>query len=262
MTKNNMPALVNYLNKRRVNYYSGYPSALYLLASYLIDERIELRHPPRLTVTGAETLLDHQRHLIQNAFDTEVTDQYGASEGCCNISECEHHAYHIDMEFGIIEFLPMPGMPENVRRVVCTGLRNPAMPLIRYDIGDVATLSEKTCPCGRKSPIVEKIDGRIESYIITSDGRQLGRLDFLFKESCHVEEAQLIQNDLDNLVVKVVKNRHYGAKQELTLLSDLRSYLGPQIKIEIHYVDRIPREPNGKFRQIVSSVFRDRHTPK
>ena len=38
-----------------------------------------------------------------------------------------------------------------------------------------------------------KIDGRIESYIVTPDGRQLGRLDFLFKDSDRIEEAQLVQ---------------------------------------------------------------------
>ncbi len=257
MSKPNMQALYKYLIKRKVKYYAGYPSALYLFATYLLDNGLMLHNPPEITVTGSETLLPHQRRLIQEAFQTTVTDQYGASENCGNISECEYHNYHVDMEFGIIEFLPLPGMPNNVRRIICTGLRNPAMPLIRYNIGDIATLSPATCPCGRHAPLVEKIDGRIESYIITPDGRYLGRLDFLFKTTDAIEEAQLLQDSLNSVTVKVVRSPHYGSKHERRLTEELRKYLGDEIHIQLEYLPEIPREPNGKFRQIVSTVFRD-----
>lgn len=107
MTKQNMPILVDYLQKRQVVYYSGYPSALYLLASYLLQNGITLKHPPKVTVSGAETVLPHQRTAIEQAFQTQLADQYGASEQCGNISECEKHTYHVDMEFGVVEFLPL-----------------------------------------------------------------------------------------------------------------------------------------------------------
>ena len=258
MTGENMKPLVDYLQKRRVAYYSGYPSALYLLACHLLDGGIRLAHPPRVTVTGAETVLPHQRAAIERAMETELADQYGASEQCGNISECQKHAYHVDMEFGAVEFLPMPGMPSSARRIVCTGFRNPVMPLIRYDIGDVATMSVgEPCPCGRQAPTVGKIDGRIESYVVTPDGRQLGRLDFLFKDSRSIAEAQLMQDALDHLTVKVVRTQEYSQSDQDSLLRDLRKYLGEVIKIDLDYVPEIPREANGKFRQIVSKVFRD-----
>lgn len=253
-----LPALADYLQSRRVAYYSGYPSALYMVASYLLEKGIRLPNPPRVTVTGAETVLPHQRRVIEEGFSSEVADQYGASEGCGNISECEQHAYHVDMEFGIVEFIPIEGMPSNCARIVCTGFCNPAMPLIRYSIGDVATLSDEKCSCGRAAPTVARIDGRIESYVITPDGRQLGRLDFLFKKSGNIEEAQLVQETLDELILKIVRGPGYGRKDEANLLHDLRQYLGDVIKIKMEYVSEIPREANGKFRQIVSHVFRDR----
>jgi phenylacetate-CoA ligase len=254
MTKHNMPILVDYLQKRQVVYYSGYPSALYLLASYLLQNGITLKHPPKVTVSGAETVLPHQRTAIMQAFQTQLADQYGASEQCGNISECEKHTYHVDMEFGVVEFLPLDGAPANVRRIVCTGFNNPVMPFIRYNIGDLATIGDNQCPCGRVSPTVERIDGRIESYIITPDGRQLGRLDFPFKTTTSIEEAQFIQDMLDHVTVKVVRNDTYTREDEVKLRNNLRVYLGDQIRIDIEYVKEIPREPNGKFRQIVSSV--------
>jgi phenylacetate-CoA ligase len=211
-----------------------------------------------MTFTGAETLLPHQRRVIEEAFSTTVSDQYGASEQCGNISECEKFRYHVDMEFGAVEFLPIPGMPDNIRRIVCTGLRNSAMPLIRYDTGDIATVSDEKCSCGRKAPVVEKIDGRIESYIITPDGRQMGRLDFLFKKSDNIKEAQLIQDDISIVKFRIVKNNRYNEEDERKLIKDIHAYMGKSFRIELEYVDTIPRERNGKFRQIVSTVFRDK----
>lgn len=259
LTQQNLPALVDYLQHRKVDYYSGYPSGIYVLASYLRDHSIRLNYPPRITSTGAETLLPHQRQLIEEALNTEICDQYGASEHCGNVSECEKHSYHIDMEFGIVEFLPIPGLPDRFRKIVCTGLKNRAMPLIRYDIGDVAELSDMPCSCGRESPTIRSIDGRVESYIITPDGRQLGRLDFLFKNTPQIAEAQIIQEDINEVCVKVIPASGYSSETEHILTADMRSYLGDQIAIRIIRVNEIPREKNGKFRQIVSTVFKDRH---
>lgn len=259
MTRQNLPALVDYLQTRKVAYYSGYPSGLYLLATYLLDKGIHLRHPPRVVFTGAETVLPHQRWAIEKALDTEVADQYGASEMVANISECRKHRYHVDMELGIIEFEPSAALQPRQRRIICTALHNLAMPLIRYEIGDIATVSGDECHCGRQAPVVEQIDGRIESYIITPDGRQLGRLDFLFKDSLSILEAQLVQDRLDHVLVKVVVTDAYSLADGQKLVADMRGYLGNAINIDIKCVDQIPREANGKFRQIVSQVFRDRY---
>jgi len=133
------------------------------------------------------------------------------------------------------------------------------MPVIRYDLGDVGELSTRECGCGRESPTVRSIDGRIESYVITADGRQLGQLDFLFKTTTQIKEAQLIQESIDNLYVKVVPAPGYSKKDEDQLVADIRRYLGDKIAIRVIRVGEIPRETNGKFRQIVSTVFRDRY---
>ena len=258
MTKDNMGVLVEYLNTRNVKYYSGYPSAVYLVAKYIQENGIKLKTPPKVVVLGAETLLPHQRRAMKEAFGSVVTDQYGASENCGNISECECGRYHVDMEFGAIEFIPMKHVPTTTRRIVCTGFCNYVMPLIRYDIGDIATIptSEIKCQCGRQAPTVERIDGRIESYILTPDGRQAGRLDFIFKNSANIEEAQLVQTEIESVTVRIVRGPGYTENDESDLLASLRKYLGNIIEIHVEYIDSIPREANGKFRQIVSSIFK------
>jgi phenylacetate-CoA ligase len=254
LLKQNIPGLVDYLQKRKVVYYGGYPSGVYLLASYLVKNNITLRYPPKVTLTGSETLLAYQKETIEKAFDCEVFQFYGASEYCAAVSECENHSLHVDFEYGYVELLPLNNKPSCPRKMVCTGFINPVMPLIRYDIGDLATVSERICECGRQADIVERIDGRIESYIITPDGRQIGRLDFLFKKSDRIEEAQLIQDAHDHLTVKIVRSDNYSLKEEKSLLDEMRRYLGNEIAIDFDYVKEIPRTSNGKFRQIISML--------
>jgi phenylacetate-CoA ligase len=132
------------------------------------------------------------------------------------------------------------------------------MPFIRYDIGDIATIKSGTCSCGRQSPLVAAIDGRIEGYILTPDGRRLGRLDVLFKDTENIREIQLIQKQIESVTLKIAKRPEYTSKDETTLLKNFRKYLGDIITINMEYVDVIPRESNGKFRQVVSSVFKDK----
>lgn len=81
MTVQNMKPLVDYLQKRRVAFYAGYPSAFYLLASYLLRENIRLDRPPRVVITNSESLLPHQRRTIAQALECEVADYYGQEVG-------------------------------------------------------------------------------------------------------------------------------------------------------------------------------------
>jgi len=262
MLQQNMAALVEYLQTRQVAYYSGYPSGLYLLATYLREQGIKLRYPPRFVATGAETLLPHQREVIEETLQTTVIDQYGASEHCGNLSSCTEQVYHDDFEFGYNEFLPLPGLPDEQRAIVCTGFQNPVMPLIRYQIGDVATIHHGDCCCGRTTRMVDRIDGRIESYIITPDGRQMGRLDFLFKDSANIEAAQLIQPEPDLIILKIVRTPRYSETDEANLRTLLLQYLGDQMRYQFDYVEEIPRAANGKFRQIISNVYQDKFAAK
>ena len=70
-----------------------------------------------------------------------------------------------------------------------TGFANDATPFIRYRIGDVGTRSKRPCSCGRPGEVFLDVDGRIEDYVVTPDGRWIGRMDHVFKEQLEIAEA-------------------------------------------------------------------------
>ncbi len=255
MNPQNLPAYVDVLQSRRFKYYTGYPSAIYLLADYLRSISHKLINPPEIIITGAESLLPMQIKAFKYWIGCPVTEQYGQAEGCANISQCKKGNFHVDMEFAIIEPLEVKRTEHGrVCKIVGTSLHNYAQPFIRYDTGDLATFSDEPCTCGRKSPVVKYIDGRIESYVITPEGNRVGRLDHCFKDMVNIRESQIIQEDIAKITVRIVPTKDYSGRDEEMLLKEMRGRLGERMKIEFEYLDRIPRSSSGKFRAVISKI--------
>ena len=141
----------------------GYPSALIAVVRSARFVGVELP-TPRAIITTAETLEPAIKQEIEEAFRCNVFNQYAASEPSCLWGTCEAGTMHISPEYGISEILGRDGKaakPGEEGEVVVTSFLNPAMPLIRYRLGDMAVLGAATlCACGRAMPIVECVVGR------------------------------------------------------------------------------------------------------
>lgn len=254
----NLRHYVDAIHRFDAAFVQGYPSAMHLVARAMLDADRPLP-PGRLKAcfTSSESLLKFQREDIEAAFGAPVRDRYGVSEFCVSMIECEASRLHLDMEFGIVEVEVEEETEDWVRGpLLVTGFANWATPLIRYRVGDVGTRSKSPCPCGRAGEVFLEVDGRIEDYVRTPDGRLVGRLDHIFKEQLDVAEAQVLQETADALEVLVVRRPTYDRSSEQGLLREFRARLGTEIGIEVRYVDEIPREANGKFRAVKSAVGR------
>jgi len=257
MTPENLAAYVHELARPGYCFWQGYPSSLGLVAQHMLDTGVRLGSAaPRAVFPSSETLLDFHRERIEDATDAVIADRYGNSEFSVSALQCPHGSYHVDTEFGIVEIDPHQQGDGWVRgEVISTGFCNRAMPLIRYRTGDVATiLKDYHCACGRSRPVIREIDGRIEDYIITPDGRRVGRMDHVFKDTRHIREAQIHQIEKDEILVYLVPADGFGDAQQRELERQLQSRLGTAMRIRYHLVPRISRGPNGKFRAVVSEL--------
>lgn len=252
LTPENLPAYVEELNRRQPPWIQGYPSLLALLAGYMLDAGRRLEYQPCVVTVGAESLLPHQKTAIERAFHAPCRQHYGMAEGVANISECPQGKLHVDEDYSCVEFLPIGN---GLYRIVGTSFANPAFPLVRYDVGDVAEIVDgETCACGLPGRVVRAIDGRVEDYVVTPDGRRIGRMDHIFKNAIAVSEAQVYQPDASRVVFRIVKSASYGALDEAHLLTEARKRLGDEIEISFDYVDAIERTSRGKIRFVVSDL--------
>ena len=249
---------IDRLNQEPFDYFSGYPSTIYLLAHFMEETGMRLTCRPKAVFVGAESLLDFQNDLITKHIG-KPTDHYGAAEHAAAASKCRNDYYHFDMELGVLEVIPLEGLSpspgEVVGKTVVTGFHNPVMPLIRYELGDVVTLSpEFNCPCGRQTPVLKRIEGRIESYVITPDGRRVGMMVQTFYGLNWIKESQVIQDEKNALTIKLVPSPKPTKKDLAELMQRCRERLGAEMHIHLEFVDKIPRSKTGKFRAVISSV--------
>jgi phenylacetate-CoA ligase len=186
-----------------------------------------------------------------------VRDRYGVSEKVVSMTECASGRLHVDMEFCIVEVEPTAQDEDSVTGpLLVTGLGACATPMFRYRIGDVGTRSRHPCPCGRAGDVFLDVDGRVEDYVRTPDGRLIGRLDHIFKQQLDVAEAQILQEVTEAVEILVVPRPSYSRNSERGLLKEIRARVGDEIDVTIRLVERIPREPNGKLRAVKSRVGR------
>jgi len=256
LSQGNLPVYYDRLRAFSPGEIRTYPSSLYPIARYMKENNLSgIR--PRAIVTSSETLFDFQRRLFTRVFGCPVRDQYGSTEFTVFISQCEKGTYHIHPEYSLVEILRHgePAAPGETGEVICTGFLNKMMPLIRYRQGDLMKRSAKPlCECGRHFPIIEEIEGRADDMIMTPDGTQVGAIDTAFKDLEGVKESQLVQVALDRIVVRIVRTDLFEDEKTGMIRKEFQKRLGKEVRIDFDFVENIPREPNGKFRAVVSLI--------
>ncbi len=252
-----IPSYIKALEKWQPKFIDSYPSAIYILAKYIVDNEVKHTIRPTTIITSSEMLIDDHRRTIETAFGCKVYDHYGCAEMAAFITQCKHGSYHINADYGLIEVLDdneRPVRAGEIGEIVCTGFINQAMPLIRYRIGDSAILSGRKCDCGCHFPVIESIIGRSDDLIITPDGRKVGRLDPVFKGLSGIKETQIVQTHINEIQINIVRDVTYTDNSANTLISELSRRVGDDMKISVVFRDVIPKSKSGKFKTVISKL--------
>ena len=252
-----IPAYLKQLEKVEPTYIDSYPSSVYAIARYIVENRVKHSVRPIAIVTSSEVLTRRQREIIEEAFKCPVFDQYGSAEMVVFAAQCGSGSYHLHPLYGIAEVVNEQGRtcdPGEPGDLVVTGLINDAMPLIRYRIGDCAALRATPCTCGSTFPALSEVLGREDDYIITPEGNFVGRLDPLFKGLKGLVEAQIVQDSVERIEVLIVPSGEFDEHAQATLIGSLRERVGDRMEIRLRTVEAIPRTANGKFRSVISRV--------
>lgn len=253
-----MDEIVIGLNKFRPKYLRGYASSIYLFAKHIKDKDLDIEFYLNSVFTTAEVLFKHQRELIENVFNCKVFDQYGLNDGGVSAYECEmHKGLHVDMTRSIMEVVDDDGKQleaGNEGHILATSLYNYAMPFIRYDTGDLGILSTEKCECGRHTPLLENIVGRVSDFIYTPDGTKIHGEFFshIFYEFDWVKQFQIIQITVNEVIVKIVPDsKNKINENDLDRLKKILLNRMDKMNIIIEIVDEIEPTRAGKWKYIV-----------
>lgn len=258
LSEANIPLYLAEIRRRGIRYLEGYPSTMFILASYL--QRRGGTLPMQAVFTSSETLHPVQRKAFESAFQCPVFDFYGHAERVIFAAECDRHGgKHLFDEYGVTELVDDDGRPvPDDQPGVLTGttLWNRGMPLIRYRTGDLSVRSGMPCACGRGLGRLADIATKAEDIVVTPDGRFVSPsvLTHPFKPFHQLLKSQIIQEAPDHIVVKLVPSAEFSAVHRAELEAGLRLRLGDAMRIETRIVDDIPAEKSGKFRWVICRV--------
>ncbi len=121
----------------------GHPSSMYALAKYLQRQGRTATGLFSIFVSTGEALQEGQQELIEKTFACHVSNRYGACEfGVMAQELAKGPKNHLLVSDSMVwpELRPIEGSSGG--EFIFTNLRNPAMPLIRYCMGDVGSLTE------------------------------------------------------------------------------------------------------------------------
>jgi phenylacetate-CoA ligase len=257
MTEHDMRRYVEIINRNRPRLITGYSSALYLLTRFIRTEGLKI-YSPKGVICSAETLQDEQRETIESVFGCGVFNRYGCREVGNIAQECqEHNGLHINAEKIIVEVVDEAGRacrPGETGEIVVTDLDNYVFPFIRYRIGDIGALSDRTCPCGRGLPMLESVDGRVWDVIIGANGsRVIGTL-WLVEGVDGIRQYQIIQPEHGKLTLRLVVTGEFSEESRSELIRRVKDKCGGEMAVKIDMVDDIPLTGSGKRRLVISNV--------
>lgn len=242
-----------WLERSNPTYLLSQPSVI----SALLDQMGE-RKPPALQEVRlfAEPFERELEERLKHQWNVTASDIYSASEVGTIAFRCkEGNQLHVQGDGLYLEVLNEQG--ENCQvgetgRVVITSFVNYATPLIRYDIGDYATVGPKCC-CNRDSLVLERVDGRLRNMFQTPDGRVYWPVRMgVLRQFTEINQIQVIQTALDKIDLKLVLNQPLTPAQKTQIIQRLQDALSYPYDVTITPVDRIERAKSGKFEECLS----------
>lgn len=247
----------------KFDYINGYTSSIVLFAKFLQKKNLVLTSVcPTLKccVVTSEMLFEEDKILMEKQFGVPVVNEYGASELDLIAFENLEGEWQINSETLFVEILDdenniLPYGKEG--RIVITSLYNKAHPFIRYDIGDIGILDEKST---LKKPILKKLIGRTSDIAILPSGKIAPGLTFYYvtksiiEDDGNVKEFLIKQTKIDTFEIEYVSELELTTLQIQHIEKAIELYLESGLHFTFSRKEKLERSKSGKLKQFVSLV--------
>jgi phenylacetate-CoA ligase len=246
---------------KKFDYINGYTSSIVLFAKYLEQKNIilnEICPTLKACFVTSEMLFELDKKLLEKQFGIPIINEYGASELDLIAFENPTGEWQINAETLFVEILDenntvLPYGKEG--RIVITSLFNKAHPFIRYEIGDIGILDEKSTP---QKPILKKLIGRTNDVAILPSGKKSPGLTFYYvtksiiEDDGNVKEFIIKQTQLDTFEIEYVSDRELDIPQIQKIEKAITVYLEPNLTFTFTRKMVLERNKSGKLKQFKS----------
>lgn len=259
----NMADYVAAIRTWRPTYIQAYPSALHPLARWLKEHPApDVTAAIRGIMLYSENLYDGQLALLREVFDCPVLCHYGHSERvlmAASMPDDDRCFFwpqygHVELVDGHGRPVTQPGM---LGELVGTGYDNRVMPFVRYRTGDMAILSERAHPDLPGYFAVERIEGRLQEFLVCHDRRLISICTMgaaHFDDLADVAMIQYEQHQPGQFVLKVVAAQPLAAAVRTRIERAVVAKTQGGCRVEVREVPHIARTGNGKHRMLIQHL--------
>jgi phenylacetate-CoA ligase len=248
---------------KKFEYINGYTSSIVLFAKFLQKKNIILSSvcpTLRCCIVTSEMLFEDDKLLMESQLGVPVINEYGASELDLIAFQNSNNEWQVNAETLFVEILDeqntiLPYGKEG--RIVITSLYNTAHPFIRYDIGDIGILDEKST---FKKPILKKLVGRTNDIAILPSGKKSPGLTFYYvtksiiEDDGNVKEFIIKQTKIDTFDIEYVSEMELTTTQIQNIEKAITTYLENGLHFTFTRKEKLERNKSGKLKQFVSLV--------
>jgi phenylacetate-CoA ligase len=247
--------------QKKFDYINGYTSSVVLFAKFLQAKNIVLKDVcPTLKVcmVTSEMLFDADKLLLEKYLGIPIINEYGASELDLLAFQNPKGEWQVNSETLFVEILDENNQPVangTSGKLVVTSLYNKAHPFIRYEIGDIGVLDEKST---FKKPILKQLIGRTNDVAILPSGKKSPGLTFYYvtksiiEDDGNVKEFVIKQTKLDCFEIDYVSEAALSSAQIDEIQKAIDLYLEPNLKFTYTRKDFLTRSNRGKLKQFTS----------
>ena len=243
--------MVSVIRNKKVKVLIGYSAALGEIGRFIEEHHLDTSDfCVKAILPISESMPSEVRRKLEKQFNCTVRSWYSNEEnGIMGIQREEDESYRIDTESYYYEILKLdsdePAEPGELGRIVITDLYNYAIPLIRYDNGDLGVY-EKTEKNGRVKYYLKELYGRRGDMIYDCKGRIVSPFVLLngLSMAKGINQYRFIQEDVARYTLWLNGNK--DEIDEKAILDFISPYFGEEAQITVEYVDEIPVLNSGK----------------
>lgn len=240
---------IEILEKEKMHYVYGYASAIYLLAKYALDHKIDMSHM-RGAFTTSENLTDVYRETIEKAFGCCVMDCYGSRDAAITAYEITPGNYYLGYG-AYVE--TVDEIAPNTGTLISTNLLNMAFPLLRYNYGDVAEL-DNASPI-YNGQVLHRIYGRTSDVLRLDNGHVLTSPGFtILMRNFNVKAYDIQKLSGNHVRMQVQVADGWDKVQEKKLIKEMERFVGDGCEFTLEYVEKFETQKNGKRRYFMNDL--------
>ena len=247
LSEDNMREYHKDMESRNIKFLRGYPSSIKIFADFCKRNKLSLKNLKGILL-ASEQLTMEDKSFIGGVFEAPIINHYGLAECIIMFGTIfEDNVLYNYEDYGYLEVVKNSS---NKYEAIGTNLNNYAMPLIRFNTGDIVSIKKNNFKSKKTIPFrpIKEIHGRSSDRILTNNKEiPVTNLYTKLSKCLDIKKFQIIQHKNLDLIFIVLCDKKNEQEIKNFLIEELFIFEEEKIKYTIKFSSNFKRSGEGKI---------------